>query len=366
MPKKKVQVQENMVELIKKIAAEKNIDENIIIEAMEQALASAYKRTEGQAKATLDRETGEIKLVSVRNVVEEVQDKNSEISLEDAREIVPEIEIGETIERPIEIKDPSRVIARTAVQVVGQRIKEAEKNSISEEFKDKQDELLVGTLSREDSKTYYVDLGRTFGLLPKSEIIPGEKLEMGSQVKVYVSKLEIGTKGPFILLSRTHYGFLKRLLETEIPEINDGTILLYSVAREAGSRSKIAVYTYYDNIEPVGSVIGQGGSRINRILKQLNGEKIDVIQYDKDPVVFITNALSPAKDVKVIITNEKNKEALALVNKDNLSLAIGKKGQNVKLASRLTHYKIEVKDIDEVNLDEINTEESKESDTDEE
>jgi N utilization substance protein A len=353
MPKKKVKEEENFMVILHNVAKEKNIDEDIIIEAMEQALASAYKRSEGQTKATVDRDTGSITLVSVRNVVEEVQDNQSEISLEDAQKIVPDIQIGETIERPITIKDPSRVIARTAVQVVGQRIKEAEKNSISEEFKDKQDELLVGTLSREDAKTYYVDLGRTFGLLPKAEIIPGEKLEMGSQIKAYVSKLEIGTKGPFILLSRTHYGFLKRLLEKEIPEINDGTILLYSVARDAGSRSKIAVYTYYDNIEPIGSVIGQGGSRIGRILKQLNGEKIDVVEYDKDPVTFIANALSPAKDIKVIITNEKNKEALALVNKDNLSLAIGKKGQNVKLASRLTHYKIEVKDIDEVDLDEI-------------
>lgn len=353
MPRKKSQTTENFMTIVDTIAKEKNIDKEIIVEAMEQALASAYKRTEGQTRAQVDRETGNIKLVSVRTVVEEVQDRQSEISLEDAKKIVPDIEIGETIEKPIEIKDPSRVIARTAVQVVGQRIKEAEKNSISEEYKDKQDELLVGTLSREDSKTYYVDLGRTFGLLPKAEIIPGEKLEMGSQIKVYVSKLEIGTKGPFILLSRTHYGFLKRLLETEIPEINDGTILLYSVARDAGSRSKIAVYTYYDNIEPVGCIIGQKGSRINRILKQLNGEKIDVVEYDKDPVTFITNALSPAKDLKVIITNEKEKKALALVNKENLSLAIGKKGQNVKLASRLTHYTIEVKDIDEVNLEEL-------------
>lgn len=339
--------------IIDSIAKEKQIDKQIIIDAMEQALSSAYKKTEGLTKATVDPLTGEIRLTKVRTVVEEVTDRQSEISLEDARQIVPEIEVGETIERPIEIKDPSRVIARTAVQVVGQRIKEAEKNSISEEYKDKQDELLVGTLSREDSKTYYVDLGRTFGLLPKDEIIPGEKLEMGSQIKVYVSKLEIGTKGTFILLSRAHYGFLKRLLENEIPELNDGTVLLYSVAREAGSRSKIAVHTYYDNIEPVGTIIGEKGSRINRVIKQLSGEKIDVVEYNSDPIVFIQNALSPAKNVKVIITDEKKKEAIALVDKENLSLAIGKKGQNVKLASRLTHYKIEVKDADSFNETEI-------------
>lgn len=175
---------------------------------------------------------------------------------------------------------------------------------------------------------------------------------MGSQIKAYVSKLEIGSKGVFILLSRTHYGFVKRLLEIEIPEISDGTVILYSVAREAGFRSKIAVYTEVENIEPVGCIIGSGGSRINRILKQLGNEKIDVILYDKDPVKFIQNALSPAKDIEVFITDYKKKEAIAIVNKENLSLAIGKKGQNVKLASRLTHYKIEVKSYDDVNVEE--------------
>ena len=249
--------------------------------------------------------------------------------------------------------DFGRVAAGTAKQVVVQRIKEAEKELIIKELGDKQDELVVGTLSREDTKTYYVDLGKTFGLLPKDEIIPGEKLEMGSQVKCYVSKLEIGTKGIFILLSRAHYGFLKRLLELEIPEINDGTVMLYSVAREAGSRSKIAVYSDVDHVDPVGSVIGTGGSRINRVLKQIGREKIDVVLYDKDPVKFIQNALSPAHDVEVFIKDYKKREALAVVNSDNLSLAIGKKGQNVKLASRLTRYKIEVKDINTVNIDEI-------------
>ena len=209
---------------------------------------------------------------------------------------------------------------------------------------------MVGTLAREDSKTYYVDLGKTFGLLPKDEIIPGEKLEMGSQVKAYVSKLEISNKGVFILLSRRHYGFLKRLLEIEIPEINDGTVILYSVAREAGIRSKIAVYSEVDNVEAVGAVIGANGSRINRVLKQVGNEKIDIVLYDKDPVTFIKNAMSPAKDLEVFITNPKKKEAICVVNRDNLSLAIGKKGINVKLAARLTRYKIDVKCLDDVNI----------------
>ena len=336
------------------VAAEKAIDRNFLIEAMEQGIAAAYKKKGGPARCVINAESGEIRLYSVRTVVEDkfFKDERSQICLTDAKVRVPDIEVGETIEDQVEMTDFGRVAAGTAKQVVGQRIREAEKEMIANEFGDKQDELVVGNLSREDSKTYYVDLGKTFGLLPKDEVIPGEKLEMGTSIKAYVSKLEIGTKGVFILLSRTHYGFVKRLLELEIPEINDGTVILYSVAREAGFRSKIAVYTEMDNIEPVGSVIGAGGARINRILKQIGKEKIDVILYDKDPIRFIQNALSPAKDVEVFITDYKKKEALAIVNKDNLSLAIGKKGINVKLASRLTHYKIEVKSMEDVNIEE--------------
>lgn len=335
------------------IVEEKGIDKKIVVEAMEQAMAAAYKKNEGvsNVEAKVDPETGDIRLYSFRTVVEEVNNPETEISLEEAKELVDDIEVGETI-RGNELSIPSdfgRVAAGTAKQIVVQRIKEAEKESISEEFKDKEGELMVGTLSREDQNNYFVDLGRSSGILPKDQIIPGEKLEMGSSVKVYVSKLEIGPKGPFILLSRSHYGFLKRLLEIEIPELNDGTIMLYSVARDAGSRSKIAVYTEYTNVEPLGAVIGEKGRRIANVLKELKGEKVDVILYDKDPVKFITNALSPAKDVKVTIKDENKKEALALATGNNLSLAIGRKGQNVKLASRLTHYKIEVKDAASVN-----------------
>ena len=193
---------------------------------------------------------------------------------------------------------------------------------------------MVGTLSREDQKNYFVDLGRASGILPKDQIIPGEKLVMGSSVKVYESKLELGPKGPFIMLSRTHNPIQKRLLEIVVPELNDGTVMLYSVARDAGSRTKIAVYTEYNNVDPIGAVIGEKGRRIAAVLKELNGEKIDVILYDKDPDKFINNALRHA----------------------NLSLAIGKRGQNVKLASRLTHYKIEVKSqsaVNEENAEEV-------------
>ena len=333
------------------IVEEKGIDRSIVVEAMEQGLAAAYKKNEGipNVRVEVNPDTGEIKVFKFKNVVEEVQNEKGEISLEDARKIVPDIDVGETIEERLYTdKEFGRVAAGTAKQVVVQRIKEAEKESVNEEFKDCKDELLVGTLEREDQFNYYVNLGRSFGILPKDEIIPGEKLEMGSSIKAYVSKLEIGPKGPFILLSRSHYGYLKRLLELEIPELSDGTIMLYSVAREAGSRSKIAVYWNNPKVEPIGAIIGEKGSRIGRILSGLSGEKIDIVLYDKDPVQFIKNALSPAKNLDVTITDEKKKEVLVLADKDNLSLAIGKKGQNVRLASRLTHYKLNVQKKEEV------------------
>lgn len=338
------------------IVEEKKIDKQIVVEAMEQAMAAAYKKNEGipNVEAKVDEVTGDIRLYSYRIVVEEPTNENTEISLEEARKLVDDIELGETIRgAELPLKDFGRVAAGTAKQIVVQRIKEAEKQSISEEFKDKEGELMVGILQREDQNNYFVDLGRSSGILPKDQIIPGEKLVMGSSVKVYVSKLEIGPKGPFIMLSRSHYGFVKRLLEIEIPELSDGTVMLYSVARDAGSRTKIAVYTEYNNIEPLGAVIGEKGRRIANVLKELGGEKIDVVLYDKDPTKFITNALSPAKNVKVTIKNETKKEALAVVSDDNLSLAIGRKGQNVKLASRLTHYKIEVKSESAMLEDEI-------------
>ena len=341
------------IKAVDAIVAEKGIDKNIIIEAMEAGMANAYKKNTGltNVKAKVNPETGQIKLYTYKTVVEEVTNPETEISLEDAKKIVDDIQIDETIDTEVKIipEEFGRVAVLSAKQIIVQKVKEAEKNLVNDEFKDKQDEILIGTLSREDSKNYYVDLGRAHGVLPKDEIIPGEKLVMGSSIKVYVSKIEFGTKGVFILLSRSHYGFVKRLLENEIPELSDGTVILYSVARDAGNRSKIAVYTEYDKVDPVGAIIGEKGSRINRVLNQLNGEKIDVILYDKDPVKFIQNALSPAKDVEVKIVDEKNKEALAIVNDENSSLAIGKKGQNVKLASRLTKYKITIKKAGELD-----------------
>ena len=270
-------------------------------------------------------------------------DPRIHITLEEARKIVPDIEIGETIEEEVTPKDFGRVAAATAKQVVIQKIKEAEKTIIMNEFADKQDELVTGLVAMEDVRNYYIDLGKTQGILPKSEIIPGENIKMGSNIKVYVTKVESTSKGPFILLSRSHYGFVKRLFELEIPEINEGIILVYSVAREAGIRTKIAVYSENPNIDPVGSCIGEKGMRIANILKELGPEKVDIIAYTTDKVKFIENALSPAKNLHVFITDEKKQEALIVVDGENLSLAIGKKGLNVKLASRLTKYKLDIK-----------------------
>ena len=200
----------------------------------------------------------------------------------------------------------------------------------------------------EDQRNYYVDFGRARGILPKSEMIPGETVKMGSQIKVYVTKVEAGTKGPLILLSRKHYGFVKRLFESEIPELADGTVILYQVAREPGIRSKVAVYSTNDKIDPIGACIGARGSRIGNILRELNGEKVDLVKYSNDPAEFIKNAMAPAKDVIVSIKDEEKKEALAIVTEDNLKLAIGRKAINVRLASKLTRYKIEVKTMEDI------------------
>ena len=364
---------------LENLSKEKGIDKEIIYDAMELALTSAYKKNYhslSNVRVDINRETGEIKIFSYKTVVfsekyekedgvlekeiitdedgneKEVEkefhfDDRIHITLEDARKQVPGIEIGETIEKEVTPKDFGRVAAATAKQVVVQKIREAEREIINNEFADKQDEMMSGTVAMEDVRNYYIDLGRTQGILPKSEIIPGEKIKMGSSIKVYVTKVESTSKGPFILLSRTHYGFVKRLFELEIPEINEGIILVYSVAREAGVRTKIAVYSENPNVDPIGACIGEKGMRIANILKELGPEKVDIVAYTTDKVKFIENALSPAKNLHVFITDEKKQEALVVVDNDNLSLAIGKKGLNVKLASRLTKYKLDIKTIEQ-------------------
>lgn len=373
------------------IVKEKNIDPDVVYDAMELALTSAYKKnfnSKTNVKVLFDRTTGEIKVYSYLTVVpddkmtkeeyedylfehytDEDEDENEddeeqeeysyfnpdiEIKLSDAKKLDKTLEIGDTIDKEVTPKDFGRVATSTAKQVVIQKIREAERNSIMEEFGDKQDELLIGTVALEDTDNYFIDLGRTNGILPKKDIIPGEKIEMGSQIKVYVTKVDNTGKNLLILLSRSHYGFVKRLFELEIPELADGTIMLYSVARDAGNRSKVAVYSEYSNIDPIGACIGEKGSRIARIIEELHGEKLDVVKYDKDPAVFIENALSPAKDLTVAITNPKKQEAMVIADGDNFSLAIGKRGQNARLASKLTHYKIDIKTTDQAREAGIN------------
>lgn len=381
------------------IVKEKNIDPEVVYDAMELALTSAYKKnfnSKTNVKVLFDRATGEIKVYSYLTVVpddkmtkeeyedylfehytdedeeEDIEEENTEdgeekveetpsffnpeteIKLSDAKKLDKTLEIGDTIDNEVTPKDFGRVAASTAKQVVVQKIREAERNSIVEEFGDKQDEMLVGTVALEDTDNYFIDLGRTNGILPKKDIIPGEKIEMGSQIRVYVSKVDNTGKNLLILLSRSHYGFVKRLFELEIPEINDGTVIIYSVAREPGNRSKVAVYSEKPNVDPIGACIGEKGSRIARIINELHGEKLDVVKYDKDPAVFIENALSPAKDLTVAITDPKKQEAMVIADGENFSLAIGKKGQNAKLASKLTHYKIDIKTTEQAREAGIN------------
>ena len=364
---------------LENLSKEKGIDKDVIYDAMELALTSAYKKNYhslSNVRVDINRETGEIKIFSYKTVVfneeyekedgvlekeiitdedgneEEVEkefyfDDRIHITLEDAQKQVPGIKVGETIEKEVTPKDFGRVAASTAKQVVVQKIREAEREIINNEFADKQDEMVTGLVAMEDVRNYYIDLGRTQGVLPKNEIIPGETIKMGSSLKVYITKVENNSKGPLILLSRKHYGFVKRLFELEIPEINEGIILVYSVARDAGNRTKIAVYSENPNVDPIGACIGEHGSRIGNIISELNGEKIDIVKYDSDEARFIESALSPARNLHVFVTDEKKKEALVVVDDENLSLAIGKKGMNVKLAARLTHFKIDVETIEQ-------------------
>lgn len=339
------------------LVKEKGIDKNIVFEAMELALASAYKKHNNSltnVRVDINRENGEIRLFSFKTVVEEVEDERIELTKEEASKIVPNIEVGETIEEEVDMKEFGRVATATAKQVVVQKIREAERNIIVDEYNDKKDEMVLGTVEMEDVDNYYINLGRTQGILPKSETIPGETIKMGTTIKVYITKVDTNSKGSLILLSRVHYGFVKRLFELEIPEINEGIVLVYSVAREPGVRTKIAVYSEMSNVDAIGACIGERGSRISTILKELGNEKVDIILYDKDNAKFIQNALNPAKNLRVFVTDEKKKESIVIVDNDNLSLAIGKKGLNVRLASKLTHFKIDVKTYEQAKEEGIN------------
>ena len=364
---------EEFIKAVKNIVKEKGISEDVVFEGMEQALTTAYKKnfdSKTNVRVDINRETGEIKVYSYLVVVDDVDygseeideegnvvkippkiNPDAQIILEQAEEMVPGIKVGETIEKEVTPKDFGRVAASTAKQVLTQRIREAEKNSLIEEFQDKEGEMLLGLVAMEDSRNYFIDLGRTRGLLPKSEIIPGETIKMGSNIRVYVTEIETNSKGPLILLSRKHYGFVRRLCELEIPELQDGTLIMHACVREAGVRSKVAVSSTNDRIDAIGTCIGERGSRLGSILKELNGEKLDFVLYSDDAEEYIKKALTPAKNAIVNITDPVKKEALAVVSNEELPLAIGKAGNNIRLASRLTKYKINVKTMEQINAE---------------
>lgn len=340
------------------ICLEKGIDTEVVIDAMTSALTSAYKKNTGEnanIRVTIDKKTGNIKLFKVMTVVEKVENAESEYSLEEALKKDSKSEIGTEFVEEVTPDDFGRVAVGVAKQVVMQKVREAERKNIMDEFSDKDGELMVGFLAMEDARNYYVDLGKARGILPKSELIPGETLKMGESIKVYITKVESNIKGPLILLSRKHFGFVKRLFEIEIPEFKDGVLLMHGVAREAGIRSKVAISSTMSNVDAIGSCIGEKGRRIANIIRELKGEKIDLVLYSNDIETYVANALNPAKNINVSVVDEKTREVLAITDQDNLSLAIGKKGINIKLASRLTKCKINIKTLDEINK-EINKE----------
>lgn len=368
---------EEFLRAVQVLEDEKHIDRETIFDAMELALNSAYKKHYGKpnSKVVINKETGEIKVYSYKTVVEDIYAEDEEeeevineetgetyvkkpkmyvdpeeikISLEDARKIDKRYELGDTVDTEVTPHDFGRVAAATAKQVVVQKIREAERESLISEFKDKEGELIQGIAELEDEGNYYINLGRTNGILSKKELIGDEKIEMGSSVKCYVSKVDSNTKGTIILLTRRHPNFVKRLFELEVPELADGSIEIYGVSRDTGVRSKVAVHSQYANIDPIGCCIGEKGSRISNIIKELNGEKLDIVKYDEDKETYIKNSLSPAKNVRVFILDPKKQEALAIADGEDFSLALGKKGSNVRLASRLTKFKIDVKTTEQV------------------
>ncbi|WP_124727544.1 transcription termination factor NusA [Staphylospora marina] len=333
------------IEALGQLEKEKGISKDILIEAIEAALISGYKRNFNSAqnvRVDINRETGDVKVFARKTVVEEVTDPRLEISLDAAREMDPNYQLDDIVEIEVTPADFGRIAAQTAKQVVTQRIREAERSAIYRDFLDREAELINGIVQRADNRHYYVDLGRVEGLLPHSETMPGERFKHGDRVKTYITKVEKSTKGPQIFLSRTHPGLLKRLFELEVPEIYDGTVEIKAIAREAGQRSKVAVHSNNPDVDPVGACVGHRGARVQNVVSELRGEKIDIIRWSDDVAELIANSLSPSKVVSVEIFEEE-KMARVVVPDHQLSLAIGKEGQNARLAAKLTNWKIDIK-----------------------
>ena len=340
---------EEFVGALKELVKEKGISEDLLFTTIQDALVAAYKKnyanlhTNAQnVKVIMDRETGEIKVYAQKVVVDEVYDDVTEISLEDAKTIRPTLEVDDIVDLEVTPKNFGRVAAQLAKQVVTQRIKEAERSIIYDEYKEKEFDIITGTILRKDKGMVFVNLGKLEGVIGPNEQIPNEEYKFNEKLKLYIVEVKNGSKGPQIHVSRTHPGLVKRLFELEVPEIFEGVVEIKSISREAGSRSKIAVYSNDEEVDPMGACVGPKGARVQNIVNELKNEKIDIIKWSKSPEEFISNALSPAKVLSVEV-DEDNKSAKVVVDDNQLSLAIGKEGQNVRLAAKLTNWKIDIK-----------------------
>ncbi|MFP4021788.1 MAG: transcription termination factor NusA [Halanaerobium sp.] len=351
------------IQALDDIEKDKGISKDVLLEAIETALVSAYKKDFGSkdnVRIEISAEAGEVKVYSRKEVVEEVENKNSEISLTEAERIDSKYTVGDIVEIEVTPANFGRIAAQTAKQVVMQRIREAERDVIFDQFKEKEDELITGTIQRFHNDNILIDMGKTEALLPPSEQIAGEKYEIGERIKLYVVEVSTTNKGPRILVSRTHPGLLKRLFEIEVPEIFQGLVEIKAVAREAGQRSKMAVSSDESQVDPVGACVGPKGMRVQAVVNQLNNEKIDIVKWDEDPEVFVANALNPAEVISVDI-NKSDKIARVVVPDFQLSLAIGKEGQNARLAAKLTGWKVDIKKESEIEAEPDNIEEIEEN-----
>ena len=331
---------------LEELEKEKGVKKEYLLEAIETALVTAYKRNFDaleNVRIEMDRKTGATYVYSIKEVVENAKDEAQEISLEDARKINKTLNIGDQVEVEIVPKNFGRIAAQTAKQVIIQKIREAERNVIYTEYNDRKGEIVSGLVQKADRGIVVMDLGKLEGVMPLKEQIPTEHYKVNDKLKGYVLEVERGEKGaPQVIVSRSHPDFVRKLLEFEIPEIYEGLIEIKSISRDPGYRSKVAVYSQDENIDPVGSCVGQRGIRIQNIINELNGEKIDVIEWNQDPAIYIAAALLPAKIMAVDI-KEEEKFAQVIVPDDQLSLAIGKSGQNARLAAKLTNWKIDIK-----------------------
>ncbi|WP_342600720.1 transcription termination factor NusA [Psychrobacillus sp. FSL H8-0483] len=335
----------DLLDALTALEKQKGISRDVLIDAIEAALVTAYKRNFNQAqnvRVDINLANGTMLVYSRKDVVEEVADDRLQISLEDAQMINPHFVIGDVVEQEVTPRNFGRIAAQTAKQVVTQRVREAERGLIYEEYVDREDDIVNGIVERLDARNIYVGLGKVEAVLPVNEQIQTETFRPHDRIKVYITKVERTTRGPQVFVSRTHPGLLRRLFEMEVPEIFEGIVEIKSIAREAGDRSKISVFAHNDEIDPVGSCVGAKGARVQTIVNELSGEKIDIVEWSEDPVIFVANALSPSKVLDVQV-NEEEKSTTVVVPDYQLSLAIGKRGQNARLAAKLTGWKIDIK-----------------------